>query len=184
MVYVKLGVFSFCVLLTISIFYGLYIGPVNFFGYLIYATGWGIAGHGIHVLWGWKINASYAYAIYPLALWMHRIFWKIYISIVDYLPGAKSVQINNLFTRILTFTWFAFFATGLWYVMGRILMWVALENTEVKPEYFQTLSYYIQSNPWMFQIMFGLVIMVSYIIVLWRWRAAVARYDTVESLIK
>ena len=48
---ITIGVFGFCCLLLVSIFLGMYIGPANVFGYILYGAGWLIAGHGIHYSW-------------------------------------------------------------------------------------------------------------------------------------
>ena len=182
--WIKVGIVGACFLLLLSTLLGLIIGPVNFFAYIVYAIGWVMSGHGIRVFWDFKINASYCYALYPLAYYAHRLAWKIYISIIDWAPGVKSFQINNIYSRIVTFIPFAFFFSGLWYATGWFLRWFALENSSINEQYFIDFGHMIQDYPWVFQILFTSMVILSYVFVILKLMIALKHEDAVESMIR
>ena len=120
MALLEFGLAGLTILMLVSLIVGAYIGPVLFFGYIIYFLGWMMVGHGVTVFWMLKLNSSYLFAIYPVAAYVYKPFWNIFLWANRRFGGHE--RVDNILARSIFFLWFAFMSLGAWFVTGIILM--------------------------------------------------------------
>lgn len=174
------GIVGLAFLTVFSVVIGLIFGPVKFFGYIIYLVGWMMSGHGLKLFWDFRLNATYAYALY-FAYIFHRVLWKFFITYVDYIPNITSNKINNFLARFLTYIWVAFFFVGAWFMVGELIQYYAVEFTGINPVAFEVFEHFIHENPEFFQVALAILVIFSIVGMMWKIPFWMSREDGIES---
>lgn len=122
-----MGLAGAAILLLSAVVLCVVLTPSVLLAYLLYSAGWLIVGHGLDV-WGFRLNSSYATALYPFAYYCHWLFWRVCCGGIVF--RGKWVEIVG---KVLTFLVFAGVFIGLWYMLG-----LGLEDAGLKVHYIDT----------------------------------------------
>lgn len=159
----------------------LILGPANFFGYLVYSTGWLMVANGIPIGWGFMLNTTYAFAIYPVAFILHKIAWGILMRLNMAFGGNPGV--NNIIYKGITFFWVALFCIGLWFASGNFLMWFAEKNTSINVSIFKTLNEISVTNSGAYFIATSVFTILTYILLFLTLTGKLWPKNKVETLV-
>ena len=158
MALLEFGLAGLTILMLVSLIVGAYIGPVLFFGYIIYFIGWLMVGHGVTVFWMLKLNSSYLFAIYPVAAYIYKPFWNIFLWLNHKFGGHE--RVDNVIARLIFFGWFAFMSLGAWYLLGTLLMSVGA-SAGVNQSIFDSWTNFIQSHILLFEVFYTVMALLT-----------------------
>jgi hypothetical protein len=161
-----LGLVGVTLLLLASVIVGVLVGPVQTFGYVVYLIGWMMAGTGVTVFWQFRLNATYALAIYPLGFYLFKIFWGIFKR-ANLMAGGNPA-IDNLLTRLLLFPLVCLFTVGMWFAVGLSLMSFAVQQTHISTTLFDWLADVFTANFAIFAIFEIIIVGGTYALVLFK----------------
>jgi len=180
MLAIHIGLVAVSILVLISIFLGIVLGPANFFGYVLYSAGFMITAHGID-FFGFKLNTTYLFAIYPLAFRIHWFLWWVGERTVKELRGIEDGLMRWL-SRVLTFIPILIFSIGMWYAIGMSLQWFAVEFTSIDTSVYSYVEDFIHNNFYLFEIIVLSAVVITYAIRFIILGQALKHEDAIERL--